>query len=85
MYYGWTNRETWLMVLHHGEDFAEIAREYYTRDSDVYEVANALKDDALDITDEPDGVSWAIDIFWDAIERVDWVEIAKATLADLDE
>lgn len=85
MYNGWTNRETWLMVLHHRDDFDEIAREDYTRDSDPYDFAETLQETAPEIMDAPDGVSWNSDIFWDAFNVVNWVEIAREILNELDE
>lgn len=86
MYNGWSNRKTWLMVLYHLEDCNKIARdEGHKKSDDPYDLAETLENEILNRLTIPEPESWEADIFWNAFNRVDWVEIAKATLADLDE
>lgn len=91
-YNGWSNYETWVTKLwmdneepsyrYWGERVADIRSDEDDRDTAIYVLADALKDEHEEALPELEG--FASDLLRAAFGEVDWREIAESMIADYD-
>ena len=83
-YNGWTNYETWNVAL--WNDFNDIAEEIYSNDSAnaLYNLQQHIKDFVEEFNPILDDASMYNDILGAALSQVDYYEIARHYIEELE-
>ena len=87
-YNGWTNYETWCasMWMDNDESNYRQARELASdADGDYYELADRLRDWMDDENPLADQASMWTDLLSGAFSVIDWEEIARGLIAEMDD
>lgn len=80
-YNGWTNRATWVVNLHFGDDTDTIEEMVKDADGDLYTVVDSIKAWVQDYIDEMAGDnSFIRDLLAD--HEIDYYDLAKAWIGD---
>lgn len=84
-YNGWTNRETWLVSLHFGDDFAEYIEEELNENRnewDAWEVGEKIREYVFSaINEELNNLSIFLRDMID-LNAIDWEELGESVLSE---